>query len=149
MLTRNRGVMLFLTAAVILIFAFGVATVFAGETNASKDSKKKTTASPKSSLSAMTVGKDPGENQVSAPSADQVKALREKAEKKMKEYPRQKVKTHPNGGKSLVVAPHYFHLNIATVGPDGKIVYEGQRPSSKGDVAKKTEDCASESQPEE
>lgn len=150
MLTRNRGLMLFLTAAVVLVFAFMVATVFAGEKNASaKDSKKKTTASPKSSLSAMTVGKDPGENQVSAPSADQVKALTKKAEKAMKQYPRQKAKTHPNGGTSLVVAPHYFHLNIATVGPDGKVVYEGQRPSSKGEVAKKTEDCASESQPEE
>lgn len=148
MLKRNPGLMLCLTAAVVLIFAFGVATVFAGETDASENAKKKTTASPKSSLSAMTVGKDPGENQVSAPSAEQVKALREKAEKKIKEYPIQKAKKHPNGATSLVIVPRSFQFNIATVGPDGKLVYNGQKPP-KAEVAKKTEDCGTETQPEE
>jgi hypothetical protein len=143
MLKQKRGLMSSFVVAFVLLFTF-VVTAHSGSTT--KASKKITKDSAKngSGLSAMTVGKDPGENQLTTPSREEAKALVNKAKAQFKNYPPQRMKISANGTKTLMIAPRNFHFSVATIGADGKLKYEGQKPD-----AKKANDCPSEVQPEE
>jgi hypothetical protein len=143
MLKQKRGLMSSFVVAFVLVFAF---VVVAHSDSSTKAPKKNTKDSSKSgsSLSALTVGKDPGENQLTTLSRAEAKALVDKAKAQIKKYPVHKMKISANGTKTLMIAPKSFHFSVATIGPDGKLTYEGQKTDGK-----KTNDCPSEVQPEE
>jgi hypothetical protein len=143
MLKEKRGLLSSFVVAFVLVFAFVVAAHSESNTKASKKSTKDSSKTG-SGLSALTVGKDPGENQLTTPSREEAKALVNKAKAQVKKYPVQKMKTSANGTKTLMIAPRNFHFSVATIGPDGKLTYEGQKPD-----ANKANDCPSEVQAEE
>lgn len=109
--------------AIVLLFTFFLSPAFVQDGN--QEEKKSKSTSPEeqtttSALPSVKVGKDP-DGAVRPTTPAEENKLNAELKKTLAKYPAHSAKVNPDGSISLVVAPHYLGVAIATVSADGTL----------------------------